>query len=55
VPARFTVAAARTPQPELHIRADRLTPYENVAKGMSAAPKAGLVRIGFPTDPVPAL
>ena len=49
--ARFTAAAAQVPQPELHIRADRLTPYENVAKVMSAASKAGLVRIGFLTDP----
>lgn len=51
LPARFAAAAARNPQPELHIRADRLTPYENVAKVMSAASRAGLVRIGFLTDP----
>jgi biopolymer transport protein ExbD len=51
LPSRFAAAAARQPQPELHIRADRLTPYENVARVMSAAAKAGLVRIGFLTDP----
>jgi len=51
LPQRFAAAAALSPQPELHIRADRLTPYENVAKVMSAASKAGLARIGFLTDP----
>jgi biopolymer transport protein ExbD len=35
----------------LHIRADRVTHYEEVAKVMSAAAKAGLTRIGFVTDP----
>jgi len=54
LPQRFAAAAALAPQPELHIRADRLTPYENVAKVMSAASKAGLARIGFLTDPAPA-
>ncbi|MCE3000841.1 MAG: ExbD/TolR family protein [Betaproteobacteria bacterium] len=51
LPARFQAAAGRQPQPELHIRADRLTPYEHVAKVMSAAAKAGVTRIGFVTDP----
>ncbi|MET0506728.1 MAG: biopolymer transporter ExbD, partial [Burkholderiaceae bacterium] len=41
------------PQPELHIRADRLTPYENVARVMAAAAKNGMVRIGFVSDPTP--
>ena len=49
--ARFAAAARLQPQPELHIRADRLTHYESVAQVMSAAAKAGLVRIGFVTDP----
>jgi biopolymer transport protein ExbD len=48
---RFTAAAALQPQPELHIHADRLTHYENVAKVMSVAGKAGMARIGFVTDP----
>ena len=50
---RFAAAAAAQPQPELHIRADRRTPYENVARVMAAAAKAGLVRIGFVSDPSP--
>jgi biopolymer transport protein ExbD len=51
VKARFTLEAKKQPQPELHIRADRLTRYEKVAQVMSDAAKTGLVRIGFVTDP----
>ena len=48
---RFAAMAAKQPQPELHIRADRNARYESVAQVMSLAAKAGLVRIGFVTDP----
>ncbi len=48
---RFAEAALRQPQPEVHIRADRLTHYDHVAKVMAAAAKAGLGRIGFVSDP----
>lgn len=48
---RFTAEAHARPQPELHIRADRLAHYESVAAVMSAASRAGLTRIGFVTDP----
>jgi biopolymer transport protein ExbD len=48
---RMAVAAAHRPQPELHIRAARNTPYEKVALVMSEAARQGLVRIGFVTDP----
>lgn len=48
---RFSAAAEMQPQPELHIHADRFTHYENVAKVMSMAGKAGMTRIGFVTDP----
>ena len=44
-------AAAATPQPELHLRAERSTPYEKVADVMSASARAGLTRIGFVTEP----
>jgi biopolymer transport protein ExbD len=44
-------AASLHPQPELHIRAERTTPYEKVAQVMSEAARQGLVRIGFVTDP----
>jgi biopolymer transport protein ExbD len=39
------------PNIELHIRADKRVHYEHVAQVMSIAAKAGLVRIGFVTDP----
>ncbi len=47
----LAAAAALQPQPELHIRAERTTPYEKVAQAMSEAARHGLVRIGFITDP----
>lgn len=47
----IAAAAAQNPQPELHLRADRKTPYENVAQLMSAAQTGGLNKIGFVTEP----
>jgi biopolymer transport protein ExbD len=46
-------AARREPQPELHLRAERSTPYEKVAEVMSAAARAGIARLGFVTEPRP--
>ena len=51
MPARFAAETAREPQPEVHIRADRNVRYDVVARVMAAAAKAGLVRIGFVSDP----
>ncbi|MBN9424775.1 MAG: biopolymer transporter ExbD [Candidatus Accumulibacter sp. 66-26] len=48
---RLKAAGAQQPQPELHIRAERTTPYEKVAQVMSEAARLGLARIGFVTDP----
>jgi biopolymer transport protein ExbD len=48
---RFKAEAAKNPQPELHIRADRQAYYELVAQVMSSATRAGITRIGFVTDP----
>jgi biopolymer transport protein ExbD len=48
---RMAAAALSQPQPELHIRAERTTPYEKVAQVMSEAARRGLTRIGFVTDP----
>ncbi|MEM5294992.1 biopolymer transporter ExbD [Burkholderia sp. JPY481] len=49
--ARIAQAAVATPQPELHLRADRKVPYERVAVVMSAAQSGGLTKLGFVTDP----
>ena len=48
---RFAAEAAKQPQPEVHIRADKHAYYETIAKVMAAAAKNGLVRIGFVSEP----
>jgi len=48
---RIATAAQKTPQPELHLRAERTTQYEKVAQVMAAAQSGGLSKIGFITDP----
>lgn len=48
---RIAQAAQQSPQPELHLRADRKVPYERVADVMSAAQAGGLTKIGFVTEP----
>ena len=48
---QLSAAAARTPQPELHIRADKAVRYESVARAMAAAQRAGVHKIGFGTEP----
>ncbi|KIG10945.1 ExbD/TolR family protein [Caballeronia concitans] len=49
--ARIAQASQQTPQPELHLRADRKVAYERVADLMSAAQAGGLTKIGFVTEP----
>jgi biopolymer transport protein ExbD len=51
--AKIASAAQATPQPELHLNADRRVAYGLVAQVMSAAQRGGLTKIGFVTDPVP--
>jgi biopolymer transport protein ExbD len=48
---RITTAAQKTPQPELHLRAERTTQYEKVARVMAVAQAGGLSKIGFITEP----
>jgi biopolymer transport protein ExbD len=50
---RMAAAARKTPQPELHLRADKSTRYEVIAEVMSAAQASGLTKIGFVTEPKP--
>ena len=52
--ARMKAAATLDPQPEIHLRADASTEYRLVAEVMAAAARAGLVKIGFVTDPAMA-
>lgn len=48
---QMSAAALLQPQPELHLRADRSTPYEKLAQVMSEAARSGLTKIGFITEP----
>jgi biopolymer transport protein ExbD len=49
--SQLATEARQQPQPELHIRADNATTYQRLATIMSEAQNAGIVRIGFITDP----
>jgi biopolymer transport protein ExbD len=48
---RLGAAGKIQPQPEVHLRADKTTPYEAVAQVLADSAKAGLTRIGFVSDP----
>ena len=48
---RLAQAAGHEPRPELHLSADRQTPYEKVAKLMAASQRAGIAKISFVTEP----
>ncbi|WP_050477349.1 ExbD/TolR family protein [Herbaspirillum rhizosphaerae] len=50
---RMSAAAAKQPQPEVQLRADKATRYEVIADVMSAAQSNGLNKLGFVTDPKP--
>ena len=49
--SRLEAAAAGDPQPEIFIRGDRAVPYEEVVQVMAAVQKAGMLKLGFITDP----
>ena len=48
---QLAAAARRTPQPEIHLRADRRTRYQVIAEVMADAAKAGMSRVGFVSQP----
>jgi biopolymer transport protein ExbD len=50
--ANLAGAARRNPQPELHLRAEKTTQYQRLAEVMSAAQNAGVIKIGFITEPL---
>lgn len=45
--------AVLEPQPEVQIRGDSNAPYEYVGKVVLAAQRAGIVKLGFITEPPP--
>lgn len=48
---RLAKVAAMAPQPEVHIRADARADYAHVARVILACQQAGVVRLGFLTEP----
>jgi biopolymer transport protein ExbD len=48
---RVRSAALKEPQPELHLRAEKTTQYQKLAEVMADAQAAGMVKIGFVTNP----
>jgi biopolymer transport protein ExbD len=49
--SRLATAAQKKPQPELNLRADKKTNYQQLAMVMSAAQAAGIEKLGFVTEP----
>jgi biopolymer transport protein ExbD len=52
LPARLAEAAQHSPQPQLHLRAERTTQYQDVAQVLAAVQNAGISRVSFVTEPV---
>jgi biopolymer transport protein ExbD len=52
--ARFDAIARMQPQPEVHVRADQQTRYENVGRVIVSAQRKGIMKVGFITEPGPS-
>lgn len=48
---KLKVIAVLTPQPEVHIRGDQNARYEYVGKVVVACQRAGIMKVGFITEP----
>lgn len=51
---RLVAAAQQATAPEIHVRADKAARFERIAFVLSTAQQAGLLKIGFLTEPAPA-
>jgi biopolymer transport protein ExbD len=51
---RLTAAGQQSTTPEVHLRADKATRYERIAFVLATAQQAGLLKLGFVTEPAPA-
>jgi biopolymer transport protein ExbD len=49
--SKLKSSSAENPQPEIHIRGDKKTEYENMIVVMNAVQLSGLTKIGFITEP----
>jgi biopolymer transport protein ExbD len=45
--------AVQDPQPEVHIRGDKSAKYESVGRIVFACQRAGIMKVGFVTEPPP--
>lgn len=52
---RLKEVAPMQPQPEVHIRADQQTKYEYVGRVILDAQRAGMLKVGFITEPEPGV
>jgi biopolymer transport protein ExbD len=49
---RLQAEAKKEPQPEVHIRGDRKVEYQHVLSAMAAVQRAGILKLGFVSEPV---
>jgi biopolymer transport protein ExbD len=49
--ARFIVEGRKSPQPEIHLRADQGVAYREVVQTLADAGQAGLSKVGFVSEP----
>ena len=50
---RLKIVAVKEPQPEVHIRGDGEVKYESVGRVVVACQRAGILKVGFITEPPP--
>ena len=48
---RLQALANQQPQPEIHLRGARTVAYEHVVQVMAAVQRAGILKLGFVTEP----
>ena len=51
--ARLKTEAVKDPQPEVHIRGDLEVRYESIGRVIVACQRAGILKVGFITEPPP--
>ncbi|MES2959644.1 MAG: biopolymer transporter ExbD [Pseudomonadota bacterium] len=52
---RLKLEAVKEPQPEVHIRGDGEVRYESVGRVVVACQRAGILKVGFITEPPPGV
>ena len=51
--AQLKTVSVKNPQPEVHIRGDMNARYESIGKVVFACQRAGIIKVGFITEPPP--